>query len=119
MFNITFGENFRMRWLAIILATTLVSIPAFAVDSRMQMTGKSFSNACTRAEESWVSFCNGYIQAVVDSIPKNDKICIPKGTSRTELVTITEKVITDSSKLRAMNAHNAGLSVLRHTYPCQ
>jgi len=119
MFNITFSENFSMWWLAMILAITLISIPAFAVDSRMQMTGESFSNACTRADESWVSFCNGYIQAVVDSIPNNDKICIPKGTSRTELVTITEKEITASSKLRAINANNAVLTVLRNSYPCQ
>jgi len=105
--------------LVVILATTLVSTPAFAIDSKMQMTGESFSNACARADESWISFCNGYIQAVVDGIRKDEKICLPKGTSRTELVTITEKEITASSKLRAMNAHDAVLTVLNRFYSCR
>ena len=104
---------------AAILATISFSIPAFAVDSKMQMTGASFSNACTQADESWISFCNGYIQAVVDSIREDDKICLPNGTSRTDLVTITEKEITASSRLRAMNAYDAVLSVLHRFYPCR
>ncbi len=119
MFNVTFGKIFRMWGVAVIFATTLFSIPAFAIDSKMQMTGASFSNACTRADESWVSFCNGYIQAVVDGIREDDKICLPNGTSRTDLVTITEKEITASSQLRAMNAHDAVLSVLRRFYQCR
>src|SRR5690554_7122389 len=43
-------------------------ISALAVEPSMQMTGASFSDACTRASESWISFCNGYIQAAVDSL---------------------------------------------------
>jgi len=103
----------------IILATILYSIPTFAIDSKMQMTGADFSNACTRADESWISFCNGYIQAVIDGIREDDKVCLPNGTSRTDLVTITEKEITDSSQLQAMNAHDAVLSVLRRYYQCR
>ena len=119
MFNLTLSKIFQM-WKALsILSISLLSIPAFAIDSKMQMSGKSFSIACTRADESWVSFCNGYIQAVVDSIRENDRICLPDGTSRTDLVTITEKEITSSGKLGAMNAHDAVYSVLRRYYPCR
>ena len=103
----------------IIFATVLLSIPAFAIDSKMQMTGESFSNACTRAEEGWISFCNGYIQSVVDSIRKEDRVCFPNGTTRTDIVTITEKEITASSRLRKMNANDAVRSVLRNFYPCR
>lgn len=118
MLNVTFSKTLHM-WVAIIgLAAVLFSTPAFAIDSKMQMTGAGFSNACTRADESWISFCNGYIQAVVDGIREGDKVCLPNGTSRTDLVTITEKEITASSKLQAMNAYDAVLSVLQRYYQC-
>lgn len=119
MFNVTFSKILCMGGAVVILATALFSIPAFAIDSKMQMTGASFSNACTRADESWISFCNGYIQAVVDGIRKDDNVCLPNGTSRTDLVTITEKEITTSSQLRAMNAQDAVLTVLRRYYQCR
>ncbi|UOD34839.1 hypothetical protein DSN97_00435 [Deferribacteraceae bacterium V6Fe1] len=119
MFNVAFDKIIRMWVAVVILATILFSIPAFAIDSKIQMNGASFSNACTQADESWISFCNGYIQAVVDSIREDDKICIPNGTSRTHLVTIAEKEITASSRFRAMNAHDAVLSVLQRFYPCR
>jgi len=107
-------------WLpAIVLATALLSIPAYAIDSKMQMTGASFSIACTRPDESWISFCNGYIQAVIDSIREDDRVCFPNGTTRTDVVTMTEKEITASRQLRAMNAHDAVRSVLRRFYPCR
>ncbi|MCW9058535.1 MAG: Rap1a/Tai family immunity protein [Gammaproteobacteria bacterium] len=119
MFNICFKE-ISVKWLSsIILAATIISIPAFAIDSKMQMTGDVFSNACTRADESWVSFCNGYIQAVIDSIPEEDSVCLPKGTTRTDVVTITEKEITASKQLQEMNAHEAVRLVLHRFYPCQ
>lgn len=92
---------------------------AIAIDPDTQMNGLSFSNACKRAEEGWVSFCNGYIQAVVDGISKGQSICIPVGTTRTDLVTISEREITGSSELKSLNAHQAVLSVLLRNYPCK
>lgn len=113
-------RKISVRWPpAVTLAAALFSVPAFAIDSTMQMNGASFSTACTRADESWVSFCNGYIQGVIDSIRENDRICLPKGTTRTDIVTVTEKEITGSKQLRAMNARDAVRSVLRRLYPCR
>src|SRR5690554_5225236 len=103
----------------IILAAALFSHPAMAFDSSMQMRGSAFSEACTRADESWISFCNGYVQAVTDSLREEDGICIPSGTSRTELVTVAELAITASDSLQAMNAHEAVRLVLRVFYPCE
>lgn len=119
MFSAAFRKTFLTWQPALFLVTALLSIPAFAIDSKMQMNGESFSNACTRADESWVSFCNGYIQAAIDSIREEDRVCLPKGTTRTDVVTIVEREITASSQLRAMNAHDAVRSVLRRFHPCQ
>lgn len=102
---------------AIILVTILLSNPALA-NSNMQMTGASFSDACTRIDEAWVSFCNGYIQAVVDSLKENDGVCLPNGTTRTGLVTISEREISSSNTLRNINARDAVVLVLRSRYPC-
>ena len=118
MFSVTFKRNIGSWRPVIILVTALLSIPAFAIDSKTQMDGKGLSNACTRADESWISFCNGYIQAVIDSIREADRVCFPNGTTRTDIVTIVEKEITASSQLRAMNAHDAVRTVLRRFYPC-
>lgn len=100
------------------LAATFIAMPAFAFDPGMQMTGAAFSDACTRAHESWISFCNGYLQAAVDGLRPGDGICIPSGTSRTDLVTIAEAAITGSDQLSAINAYEAVRLVLRYSFPC-
>ena len=102
----------------IALTILLLSYPALAINTNMQMNGASFTDACTRIDESWVNFCNGYIQAVVDSIKVNDEVCLPNGTTRSALITISEREISNSTTLRAMNARDAVLSVLRSRYPC-
>lgn len=96
----------------------MIAFPAFAFNSSAQMTGADFSKACTRADESWISFCNGYVQATVDSLRDGDGICIPRGTTRTDMVTITERAITNLSQLQTMNAHEALRAVMRRSYPC-
>lgn len=83
------------------------------------MTGADISKACTTLDMSWVEFCNGYIQAVVDNLREGDKVCLPSGATRTDLVTVAEKEITGSKRLRAMNAHDAVFSVLKLYYPCR
>lgn len=119
MFKLRFIKVFNIWGTSIILATALLSTSVLAIDKKVQLTGKSFSDACTRADESWISFCNGYIHAVIDSIRENGKVCLPVGTTRTDIVTIVEKEITASSDLQEMNAHDAVLSVLRRYYPCR
>jgi len=116
--NMGFNRNIASWPAATILTVAFFPASAFSVDSEMQMTGDQFSSACTRAEEAWVSFCNGYLQAVIDSIRESDAVCLPAGTTRTDLVTVAERDITASSHLRQMNAHDAVLTVLRRVYPC-
>jgi len=108
-----------IRSSAAALAFTVIAIPALAVEPSMQMTGASFSDACTRASESWISFCNGYIQAAVDSLEAPGAICLPSGTSRTDLVTLAERVISATPELRSMNAFDAVNLVIAKAYPCR
>lgn len=100
------------------LVASALTTAAFAFNTSMQMTGAAFSEACTRADQNWISFCDGYIQAAVDSLREGDGICIPGGTTRTDLVTVMESAVTAVSQLQAMNAHEAVRVVMRHSYPC-
>lgn len=108
-----------VRGAAIALVVSAIALPASAVDPSMQMTGASFSEACTRPNESWISFCNGYIQAAVDNLRVPGRVCLPSGTSRTDLVTLTEKAITATPALRSMNAFDAVNLVIAKAYPCR
>ena len=119
MHKFRFIKVFNIWGTSIFFATALLSTSVLAIDENVQLTGKSFSDACTRSDESWVSFCNGYIQAVIDSIREDDNVCLPVGTTRTKIVTIVEKEITASSDLQAINAHDAVLAVIRPYYSCR
>lgn len=92
--------------------------PAPAFDESMQLTGAGFLAACTRPDEAWISFCNGYIQATVDSLLPRDQVCFPIGTSRTELVTVATQRIAENPALQTSNAQNALWSILLAHYPC-
>jgi hypothetical protein len=114
----TLQKKIIARLTAVVMMTVSLSHPSFAINSSMQMNGQSFSSACTRADQLWISFCNGYVQAVVDSLREADGICIPNGTTRTQIVSLVEKEITGSTRLRAMNAHSAIITVMRRGYAC-
>ena len=83
------------------------------------MDGAGLVDVCTRAVEIWVDFCNGYTQAVVDSIRTSDGICIADGTTRTEIVTVVIDKMGTSATLQKENAHDAFRTLLREKYPCQ
>ena len=104
--------------IAFIVSIALRASLSVAFDQNMQMTGSAFSDSCTRADESWISFCNGYIQAAVDGLRQGDGVCIPSGTTRTDLVTVVERTISGSSELMTINAHDAVRVAMRQSYPC-
>jgi hypothetical protein len=112
------GNGAMIQRARVTLAAILFSLPASAFDPSMQMTGSVFSDVCTRANESWISFCNGYVQAAVDGLRAGDGICIPSGTTRTDMVTATERTITASSDLQKTNAYEAVRLAMRQSYPC-
>ena len=85
----------------------------------MQMTGASFSEVCTRPDESWISYCNGYIQAVIDSMNSQSGVCLPSGTSRTDLVMLAERAITTIPELHEVNAFATVRHVIEKAYKCE
>lgn len=68
-----------------------VSMPFSAnakIPPEMQLTGAGFLEICTRSDERWLSFCNGYIQAIVDAVPDtvDYRVCIPSDATKAALV---------------------------------
>jgi hypothetical protein len=114
------NRHFRLAALGAIglFAACVTHNPAMANIPNMQLDGDQFSTACTRSDEAWVSFCNGYVQAVVDSLRDSDGVCLSPSVTRAEIITSVEAQITGSKKLRAMNAYDAFKMALRRSYPC-
>lgn len=119
MHNLRYTSVLSAIAVAILAATVLTPAKSFATTSNAQLTGSELVTACRKADMAWVNFCNGYLQAVVDSIRKGDKICVPAITTRAELVTVAVRGIAPSTRLRAMNAYDAVVSVLQRRYPCR
>ena len=62
-----------------IILAALVGAPTTSVSANVQttsirLTGAGFKDACSRANHDWVSFCNGYVQAIIDA---NRDLCPP------------------------------------------
>ncbi|MBU3028759.1 Rap1a/Tai family immunity protein [Paracoccus marinaquae] len=104
--------------IATIVAVTFSS-PLRALEASMQLTGAGFSEACTRLNESWISFCNGYVQAIVDTLAVDDDICFSSDTTRTDIVTAVEQQITSSTQLQARNAAEAVRTAMASSFPCR
>jgi len=88
--------------------------------SSNRMTGAQFLDACTRLDHSWISFCNGYVQAVVDGVEHPiQKHCIPTGTTRATIVDATVRRLKATPELRKLNAASVVFVVLLRTFPCR
>ena len=78
--------------------------------------------ACTRAEEAWISFCNGYAQGAVDFLELSGTACIPPGTTRTTIVTMIDQIafpkIRDGLIPPDTPALAVAIDVLQTAYPC-
>jgi|SRR5690606_17852329 len=115
-------RNGQFRWRALgaigLIAAGVAHGPAVANTESIQLDGDQFSSACTRPDPAWINFCNGYVQAVVDSIREGDGVCLPPGVTRAEIITAVEAEITGSKRLRAMNAYDAFKMALRRSYAC-
>ena len=65
---------------------------------------------------SWIDFCNGYAQAIVDA---NRDICPPQGTTRTQIVEVLQSSLKSQPALKNLNAADAARAALMSVYPCQ
>jgi hypothetical protein len=90
--------------------------------TNIALSSGDLRDACTRPTEAWISFCNGYVQALADFSDFTGQACIPAGTTRTEIVTLVENTTFEriaSQEIRADSpAFLLVLGVLEATYPC-
>ena len=101
-----------------LIAAALISgsVSANVHESEVRLTGAGIEDACSRANMSWVDFCNGYVQAIIDA---NRDICPPKGTTRTQIVEAVQSSIQSQPALKNLNAAVAAHAALKSIYPCQ
>ncbi|MBQ1204140.1 MAG: hypothetical protein IIX61_10190 [Loktanella sp.] len=83
---------------------------------------RSLFDACTLAEESWISFCNGYIQAAADIASLGGSACIPLVETRANIASnfaaTMGPLLVDDSSLADENGLSVMLLFLSEAYPC-
>lgn len=85
----------------------------------MYLTGADFLSACIRPEVEWISFCNGYVQAVFDGFSRSgEKFCLPAGTARASVVDNIVNHLETNPNLQSARAANVVYAYLVVTYPC-
>jgi len=101
------------------LAFQSLVLEANGQEHRVGMSGADFLNACSRMDESWISFCHGYVQAVVDG-PRvdNNGYCIPSGTTRADLVGHVVRILQTHEGLHGLGAYSVVYAAIASAYPC-
>lgn len=66
----------------IIAVIMLMPFQTTAQDNNIMNTA-NLLKACTTPDMEWISFCNGFFQAVHDQQTSLGKLCTPVGTTRT------------------------------------
>lgn len=83
------------------------------------MTGMEVLEACGIPNESWISFCNGYVQAAFDAAHQPDKvICPPLGTTRAQMAQLVYEVLLANPELHPVAGPTAVAFILTSAYPC-
>ncbi|WP_370268576.1 Rap1a/Tai family immunity protein [Nioella sp.] len=106
----------------ILVAFLVASFSAQAEEDSVVLSSADFADACTRANESWVSFCNGYAQALVDFATLSGNACIPDGTTRSEIITLIDSIAFDAISTNDIASDSpaflVALSVIEAAFPC-
>ena len=107
------------RAILIIVACVLVMRPVSAMtqSGELVFTGAKLLEACTKQDQEWISFCNGYLQAAFDALGGRD-ICTPKNVTRNDFYDTAIPVLMQSPKLKAMNAVPVLWALWWQAYPC-
>lgn len=88
--------------------------------SKVTLTGKDFLTACSRPDPEWISFCHGYVQAVVDGVRHPDRQhCVPAGYTRAKLVGLVTDQLHAIPDLQKNNAASVVFAVLVNAFPCR
>ena len=105
----------RMRWF-IVAALITVSVSVKTQASEIRLTGADFEAACSKTDPDWISFCNGYVQAIIDA---NTDICPPSGTTRAQIVGAIHLTLRIQPALQKLNAAQVTHAILLSRFACQ
>jgi hypothetical protein len=84
------------------------------------MPGSEVLRACGLPDESWVNFCNGYVQAIFDSYHRaSEFICTPDGTTRAALAQAVYLGLLRSPEMLDLPGAQAAAQVMAAAYPCR
>lgn len=91
----------------------------FVPVSAQSFTSEQLVDACGRANESWISFCNGYVQAAFDSVAGNGVVCPPDGITRAEMAGAAHSLMSSTAQYTATQpGYDVMVAVLITLYPC-
>ena len=111
-----------MKNLTLTFLTCLFIVLSAPVESKKNnnvLSTQDWHDACTRAEQNWISFCHGYIQAVVDSYKENE-ICIdPSAATRADLVGMTDTFLRKYPEYMIGGAFDQIKKIMKSVYPCK
>ena len=110
-----------MKRISLIVLTYLFVMLSFPVESQAKthaLSTNDWHDACTRLDMNWVNFCNGYIQAIVDSYSSTE-ICLESSATRAKLVTLTDDFLTKNPEYKIGGAFGQIRQILKLAYPCK
>jgi hypothetical protein len=112
----------RMQGAVAALAVASMPLGASLAGAEGAMTAAELEETCTRVDDVWISFCNGYVQGVADFLELSGGACIPPGVTRTTIVTIIDRStfarIREEAIAPDTPALNVAIAVLEAVYPC-
>ena len=107
----------RAILVAVALSWFVAAEKAAAQSPEMTLNGAQLLEACNKADQEWIGFCNGYIQAAFDATGGKG-ICAPKGVTRNQLFDIIIPQLQKAPDLLKLNATSVIDAILRNAYPC-
>ena len=110
------------RAVAVVAVASMAVVGGTQSGAETAMTAAEFEETCTRIDDVWISFCNGYVQGVADVLTLSGAVCIPPGTTRTTIVTLIDRAtfpgIRDGTIPPDTPALSITIGVLEAVYPC-
>jgi hypothetical protein len=108
-----------------IFATALSVSFSPAQSQELALTAGQLSDACSRTDEAWISFCHGYVQAVYDAVWQTTgtkDVCVPPGATIADVAAeIGSKLLVVSAMPHLVTVNAAEIShvIMLDKYPCR
>ena len=99
------------------LLLSLASCFDSAKANEYALSTEDWHTACTRPDSSWIDFCHGYIQAVVDSLPAS-KVCLDPSVTKAALVTTVDNFLRKNPGAKIGKAFGQIQKIIALHYPC-